>query len=771
VGGVPWKEILAAAAAVTAVGAALAVANGMLDSKVAAVINAGAGLVVAALIAGLAWRAQRRSPAHATGADLSGEWRAALIDRVRQRWIGVRDAQGRLTGDGKLAADLPLGDVLDLRVERLTPGPALGPTGVLGAWQHCGHTMVLTGPAGTGKSVQLLLLTEHLLDRAERDEQAAVPVVVGLPSWRPGRETGPSFDTWLATRIHSDYRVPEPDALAWLASGRLVPVLDGLDEIFPDQQQALFDRLSQWLQGARPPAAWALGCRDDAYRRLDPHHRLTGRASSYWRVRPVTGEDRTRFLRAAQRRWGVAWEPVVAALDRGRAPHLAGPDGRGVLATPLGLAVAVETYRPLGPGDRPDPAVLLRAGGNWDRLWARYAAQRFAAGHIDPDRWPEESGTRFDAGDARRWLSTMATDETGLGRVVARDNLRRPDRPARWARVFDSVLDEDEARYDIPLRLVGTWAMYLPVFGAVAAWRGWTGWTGALLGLIPSLLGTALVLAGVGVLSTSALLAMHFPLYRDHRPQSRPERGWRRRIAEGPALAAMGFGSLLVLAAPGYVIVGADPERIGVRVLPWLQGVVSRLDEWTVTVAGYDVGVGRLRLGAPVAGALTGLALAVLLALMLVLAAGAALLAEVVLQFRWRDPAYRDPGVRNPLYRLLWWLDDWEPGDIMLGRVRRHVALRWWCYGTPVGRRPTGLLPPPRDWDRFLHWATHRGFLRAVGDDRLWLHETLRRWFERSRDVEAIAALLPRRATMSVSPGARPSTTSGPRSAGTSPPT
>ena len=58
-----------------------------------------------------------------------------------------------------------------------------------------------------------------------------------------------------------------------------------------------------------------------------------------------------------------------------------------------------------------------------------------------------------------------------------------------------------------------------------------------------------------------------------------------------------------------------------------------------------------------------------------------------------------------------------------------------------VGR----LLPHPREWERFLGWAAHCGFVRRVGTQHVWTHDKLRVWFRRYEDGEGIALLLGRR--------------------------
>src|SRR5260370_4108712 len=212
--------------------------------------------------------------------------------------------------------------------------------------------MVLTGVPGAGKSVQLLLLAEKLLIDAERNPGAGVHVIVSLPGWRPpgkrqasAGEDDRQFEEWLVAELHAKFRLPPKKSRTWLEKGDLIPILDGVDETPAYHRRLLFEQIVNWVKDKeRSPAAWALGCRDREYVELDPNYNRMGPRSSFWSIKAVSNKQRTRFLLSAGEGVNAGWRPVVDALRRGKARYLTAisESEQGGLATPLGLAIAVE---------------------------------------------------------------------------------------------------------------------------------------------------------------------------------------------------------------------------------------------------------------------------------------------------------------------------------------------------------------------------------------------------------------------------------------------
>lgn len=153
---------------------------------------------------------------------------ARLRAKVRAFWIdGVLDSS--------LATELPsaprtleLGQVGGLGQALEAPPPVEVPPGRSTAelFEQHGRSLLILGPAGSGKTTQLLLVARELIDGA----QEAVPVVLTLSAWKGERL---DLEEWLASELRAKYHVPGSFSSAWLRSGLIMPLLDGLDEAPP----------------------------------------------------------------------------------------------------------------------------------------------------------------------------------------------------------------------------------------------------------------------------------------------------------------------------------------------------------------------------------------------------------------------------------------------------------------------------------------------------------------------------------------------------------
>lgn len=204
--------------------------------------------------------------------------RLKLLERLRKTWIeGVLERSlyhyARLELGLKVSSDtihpweiravkgqeqvtLPLGTPVIQRFDRL---------GV-------GGSMVILGEPGSGKTTTLLELARDLLVRAEVDANASLPVVLHLAGWNRGYrpkqkvlwfevpETPPqSLADWVIGELEQspllgelagkDYRVDSRVGQWWLREeGRLVLLLDGLDEVAENQREACAKAINEFRQ-------------------------------------------------------------------------------------------------------------------------------------------------------------------------------------------------------------------------------------------------------------------------------------------------------------------------------------------------------------------------------------------------------------------------------------------------------------------------------------------------------------------------------------------
>ncbi len=118
-------------------------------------------------------------------------------------------------------------------------------TSISEIYDQAGGELLILGEAGTGKTTMLLHLARHLLDRAEQDESAPIPVVFQLSSWE---EKQLPLEQWLIEELNSKYLVPRLLGGMWLRSEMLLPLLDGLDEVTEKARSACIIAINTYKQ-------------------------------------------------------------------------------------------------------------------------------------------------------------------------------------------------------------------------------------------------------------------------------------------------------------------------------------------------------------------------------------------------------------------------------------------------------------------------------------------------------------------------------------------
>jgi len=129
------------------------------------------------------------------------------------------------------------------------------------------QSLLIQGKPGSGKTFQLLELLDELLDRAGRDPSHPIPVVFPLSSWADrhsrlrerlaetvqrdeelARKRAADFRDWLAQELNRNYGVSRKLAQAWLEENKVLPLLDGLDEVKAEGRGACVEAISAFLR-------------------------------------------------------------------------------------------------------------------------------------------------------------------------------------------------------------------------------------------------------------------------------------------------------------------------------------------------------------------------------------------------------------------------------------------------------------------------------------------------------------------------------------------
>jgi hypothetical protein len=110
-------------------------------------------------------------------------------------------------------------------------------------YQQAQGRLLILGQPGSGKTTILAILARDLLDEAENDQTAPVPVIFNLSSWAAAQKP---LAAWLEDELNHQYQVSRKLAQTWLAEERLTLLLDGLDEVAGEQRKACVSAINAY---------------------------------------------------------------------------------------------------------------------------------------------------------------------------------------------------------------------------------------------------------------------------------------------------------------------------------------------------------------------------------------------------------------------------------------------------------------------------------------------------------------------------------------------
>ena len=271
--------------------------------------------------------------------------------------------------------------------------------------------LVVLGEAGAGKTILARRLVLDLLEtRAPADR---VPVIIDVGSWNPVKQ---DLADWLVDQLTEHF----PSLAATRGDGktmartlidlrRILPVLDGFDEIAPGLQRHALRKLRLEM---RP---LVLTSRPEDYQRAVADTDVLS-AAAVVQLDALTKEDLIDYLPWSTGK-PMLWAPVRVELER-TPLGVAGKNIEAALRTPLMVWLARCVYGDTTGGD---PAELL----DTDRFPDSHAIEKHLVASYVPtvyrDLYPErgngEEVVRFER--VRRWLRYLARhaqhpDTTGI---------------------------------------------------------------------------------------------------------------------------------------------------------------------------------------------------------------------------------------------------------------------------------------------------------------------------------------------------------------------
>lgn len=322
---------------------------------------------------------------------------AALAIEAHKQWD--EEARRRRLQE---ARQMPVRWEVEERPARRDPLPGSGQLSQL-VDEFAGHPrpMVVVGEPGSGKTGFCVILTLDMLNEASRRR---VPVLLQVSSWNPAD----NLDDWLARRLVEDYPFLGNEALYGatvaqeiVAQRRVLPVLDGLDEMPAELRPAALQAIEDDWSSSRP---FVLTCRTDEFVAANARNILAG--VLVVRLLPVEPQAAANYLLdAASDATLEQWEPVLADIVEQPSGPLA-----AVLTKPLMLFLARTAYE--APNQAPSELLDERRFGREvdveEHLLDRFIPAVFQTRPLRQVPSPTRPSRRWDPAVAEPALTFLA---------------------------------------------------------------------------------------------------------------------------------------------------------------------------------------------------------------------------------------------------------------------------------------------------------------------------------------------------------------------------
>ena len=241
-----------------------------------------------------------------------------------------------------------------------------------------GRSLLILGAPGSGKTTMLLELTRQLIERAREDVTEPIPVVFNLSSWTEKL----TLADWLARELNNIYYVPKKIAPTWVKENKMLPLLDGLDEVKQESRDKCVDAINQFRK-ENGLTSMTVCSRIQDYAELKTRLTFNGAIE----IQPLTPDQVNEYFK----RLGKGLAGIRQVLDKDTAL-------REMAETPLFLSIMTLAYR-----DTQSENISISDNSDLQRkhLFDTYIERMFER----PERSKNE---KFKKHNVLSWLSWLA---------------------------------------------------------------------------------------------------------------------------------------------------------------------------------------------------------------------------------------------------------------------------------------------------------------------------------------------------------------------------